>query len=149
MIKQALGHGVLEQAKAHQEESKKGLIDFLETLLTPLLPTKQTIRRKLEKTVGEAVELANSMACEQALYHWRIVPVGSAAEETLMEWSDMDQRGHVVLCTFPMCSESSKGGRRPEAGMFSEGRRGIRTRSPIYKCGVFVNRVIDSQCYVK
>jgi hypothetical protein len=103
MIKQALGHGVLEQAQAHQEEYKKGLVDFLETLLTPLLPTKQTIRRKLEKTVGEAAELANSMACEQALYHWQTVLVGAAAEETCMEWSDMDERGHVVLCTFPMC----------------------------------------------
>ena len=103
MIKQALGHGVLDQAQAHQEEYKKGLVDFLETLLTPLLPIKQIIRRKLEKTVGEAVELANSMACEQALYRWWIVPVGSAAEETLMEWSNTDERGHVLLCTFPMC----------------------------------------------
>lgn len=102
MIKQALGYGILQQAQLHQEEYKKKVIGFLETLLTPLLPTKQTIRRKLEKTIDEAVELANSMACEQALYNWQIVPVGSAAEETLMEWSDMDQSGRVVLCTFPI-----------------------------------------------
>jgi len=94
---------MLEQAKAQQEEYKKTLVEFLETLLTPLLPTKQEIRRKLEKTIDEATELANGMACEQAVYHWQIIPIGSVAEQTCMEWSDTDQRGHVFLCTFPMC----------------------------------------------
>jgi hypothetical protein len=103
MIKQALGYGALEQAKVSQEEDKKSLVGFLETLLTPLLPTKQAIRRKLEKTIGDSVELANGMACEQALYHWQIIPIGSVADEKRMEWSNTEQRGRVFLCTFPMC----------------------------------------------
>ena len=103
IIKQALGYGVLEVTKPLQEEPIKLHVDFLETLLTPLQPTKQPIRRKLEKTVCQAVDLANAMACEQALYQWRMVPIGSVAEKVCVEWSDIDQKGHVFLCTFPMC----------------------------------------------
>lgn len=103
MIKQALGYGILEHTKAGQEENIQTFVTSLETLLTPLLPEKQHIRHKLEKTVREAYNLANQMSCEQALYQWGPVPVGSLADETYMEWSDTDQRGRVFLCTFPMC----------------------------------------------
>lgn len=103
MIKQALGYGLLEHTNPYHKKTIQSLVDILEPLLTPLLPTRQTIRQKLEKTVTEAVSLANAMACEQAIYHWQMVPVGTVAEETCMEWTDIDQKGFVFLCTFPMC----------------------------------------------
>ena len=101
MIKQALGYGTLEQMMTCQEEAKTKLVDALLELLTPLLPSKQAIRRKLENTVGRAGDLANAMASEQALYQWHMYPPGCALDPTSMDLSNGDQNGCVSLCTFP------------------------------------------------
>jgi hypothetical protein len=68
-------------------------------MLSPLLPTKQEIRPKLSRILDNAIDLANSMTRERAIFSCELVSGGRAIEVTEMNVSDEDQKGNV---TFPM-----------------------------------------------
>ena len=101
MIHQALGRGVQEHTKSKQPEATIKLINFIEQLIKPLLPKQMIIRPKLEKIIRDAVDLANVMCAEQALFHCYMIDSGTEFIETSMELSDENQSGRVFLCTFP------------------------------------------------
>jgi hypothetical protein len=107
MIHQALGYGVLEQIKSSQLESKKTLVDFIEDIITPLLPKRQNIRTKLEKTIYRAVDLANAMTCEQGLFRCYAIIAGATMNEDIMDVSDDAQIGRIAFCTFPAFAKRS------------------------------------------
>lgn len=102
MIRQALGQGVLEQFKPTQKEIRDDLINELENTVKLLLPKPQDIRPKLVKIVDGAIELANEMTCEQALFKCKIFPSGEAFMDKFMYVPDDNQRGRVYICTFPL-----------------------------------------------
>jgi hypothetical protein len=97
-----LGQGVLEQFKPTQNQIHEELINTLENTLIPLLPKLQDIRPKLVKIVDGAIELANEMTCEQALFRCKIFPSGTAFNDELMYIPDDNQKGRVYMCTFPL-----------------------------------------------
>ena len=107
MIHQALGYGVLEQIKSSQPESQKTLVDFIEDIITPLLPKRQNIRPKLEKTIYRAVDLANAMTCEQGLFRCYAIIAGAKMNGDIMDVSDDAQIGRVAFCTFPAFAKRS------------------------------------------
>ena len=83
-------------------QAKDSLLDLIESMLSPLLPTKQEIRPKLSRILENAIDLANSMTRERAIFSCELVSGGRAIEDTEMNVSDEDQNGNVFICTFPM-----------------------------------------------
>lgn len=104
MIRQALGRGVLQQAESDQLTRKPILIDYIESTLSLLLPVKQNIRPKLAKIIDEAIDIANVMTQEKAIFLCKMIIVGSALDHRFMELPDEDQKGDVIMCTFPLFS---------------------------------------------
>ena len=102
MVRQALGQGVLEQFKSTQNEIHEDLINALENTLKLLLPKPQDIRPKLVKIVDGAIELANEMTCEQALFKCKMFSSASAFIDKFMYVPDDKQKGRVYMCTFPL-----------------------------------------------
>lgn len=102
MIRQALGRGVLVQTESQQSKVKNAFISHIESMLSTLLPIKQNIQPKLQRIIDNAVDLANTMTRERALFLCRVIPTGRAIEDMYMEVSDEDQKGKVFMCTFPM-----------------------------------------------
>lgn len=102
LIRQALGRGVLVQTESQQSKVKNAFIGHIESMLSTLLPIKQNIRPKLQRIIDNAVDLANTMTRERALFLCRVIPTGRAIEDMYMEVSDEDQKGKVFMCTFPM-----------------------------------------------
>jgi hypothetical protein len=85
-----------------QKDAKAGLVEGFENTLKLLLPTPQDIRPKLTKLIDEAVELANLMTCEQALFQCDIVTPGMPFNCKYMDTPEDKQTGQVYLCTFPL-----------------------------------------------
>ena len=101
LIHQALGRGVLEHIKPNQIAAKTSLVNSIERTIKPLLPKPQNIQAKLEKIVDRAVELANEMTIEQALFRCYMIVASAALNQESMEVSDDAQSGRVLFCTFP------------------------------------------------
>jgi hypothetical protein len=102
LIREALGRGALVYVESRQSQAKDSLLDLIESMLSPLLPTKQEIRPKLSRILDIAIDLANSMTRERAIFSCELVSGGRAIEDTEMNVSDEDQKGNVFICTFPM-----------------------------------------------
>lgn len=102
MIRQATGRGILEQVKGRHVEMKKMVTEDLEKLLKIFFPIRQDLGRKIEKFVDSAVELANTMAEEKALFFCTMIDAGSVIENTSMQVSDDSQNKRVYMCTFPL-----------------------------------------------
>jgi hypothetical protein len=88
--------------ESNQSRAKNSLLDCVESTLSPLLPTKQEIRPKLNRIIDNAIDLANSMTRERAIFSCDLIPGGSTIDDMEMNVSDEDQRGKVFMCTFPM-----------------------------------------------
>jgi hypothetical protein len=101
LIHQALGRGVLEHIKPHQAAAKTSLVNSIERTIKPLLPKPHNIQPKLKKIIDRAVELANEMTIEQALFRCYIIVASAAFNLESMELSDDAQSGRVLFCTFP------------------------------------------------
>ena len=101
LIHQALGRGVLEHIKPNQIDAKIALANSIERTIRPLLPKRQYIRPKLEKIIDRAVDLANEMTIEQALFRCYMIVASAALNQESMEFSDDTQSGRVLFCTFP------------------------------------------------
>lgn len=88
--------------KEHQEEKKRVVIEDLEKLLKIFFPTRQDLGRKMERFVNSAVELANTMVEEKALFHCNMIDAGSVLDNKYMQVVDDSQNKRVYMCTFPL-----------------------------------------------
>ena len=70
-------------------------------MLSILLPTKQEIRSDLEAILDVAVDIANIMTREKALFVCKLIPAGAIVDDKCMNVSDEDQKGRVFMCAFP------------------------------------------------
>ena len=133
LIHQALGRGVLEHIKPNQIAAKTSLVNSIERTIKPLLPKPQNIRPKLEKIIDRAVELANEMTIEQALFRCYMIVPSAALNQESMEISDDAQSGRVLFCTFPAFAKRVV-------------EDGEDTRSYIVKANVELESIIEGLC---
>jgi hypothetical protein len=101
IIRQAVGVAVLEYYKENQRRKCKEWIDVLETALNVFRPSRN-IRNNLEILFEKAINLANLMTEEQALFRCTVVKPGRSVDEEYMVVPDDSQFGSVLLCTFPV-----------------------------------------------
>jgi hypothetical protein len=100
LVQQALGHGVLKIVGSEQKARKKEVEERLGTWLSALFPESKNLQKKLGALVGEAIELANMMTEEKALFLCEMIPSGSRFNVATMNTFD-DENGRVVMCMFP------------------------------------------------
>ena len=102
LIRRALGSAILAQIKPFQEEKQTQVIETLTAMLEILFPCRQDIGHKMKIFVGQAVEIANTMAEEKILFCGSMIHAGHTFNDGCMESFEDPQNNRVYMCTFPM-----------------------------------------------
>jgi len=90
----------LKEVKPRQESLKRELEERLGVLLSGLFREAKNVKKPLEMLVDGAVELANMMAEEKALFVCEMTPTGQRFNPVHMRAYD-EGDGQVQLCMFP------------------------------------------------
>ena len=101
IVRQAVGRGILHLCKSEQTSAKLNLVENLETTLTRLLPKPNNMHSKLVDFVEKAVGVSNDMSEEQGAFRCFMATSGEIAPESTVHIADDQQRGPVLMCTFP------------------------------------------------
>ena len=91
----------MKEVKSRQESLKRELEERLGTVLSGLFPERKNVKKQLKMLVDDAVELANMMAEEKALFLSEMIPIGERFNPVHMDTYD-EGDGHVQLCMFPV-----------------------------------------------
>jgi len=101
LVRQAIGKSIYEEFGPTQADELASNIDYLEQLLTNLLPELYPLRSQLEPILEAAVKIANMMTQDQAWFRCVAYSAGDPLDENVMDVEDEAQKGRVFICTFP------------------------------------------------
>jgi hypothetical protein len=103
MFRQALGQAEVRQLRGRTQESAKSkLVARIEETIKPLLPRPIDIQPMVSKIVDLAVNSANEMTEEQAMFRCVMIEAGRPPSESSVQIAGEGQSGNVFMCTFPM-----------------------------------------------
>ena len=107
-IRQALGRAQLSEVEKLQTAMKNLLVEQLDDLLKPLLPRSSDpnlrpydIHVVIAKLTDMAVQLANMMTQERAIFRSYFLKAGHQPTEVEASVPNTEQTGNVFMCTFP------------------------------------------------
>jgi hypothetical protein len=102
LIRQVLGRAALSQFKDFQKAKKNEVAQRLSHVLSLIGPKRFNMEPVVSRILNEAVDLANDMAQEQALFKCQMPKTGGLPEEDLnIKVPDENQTGRIFMCTFP------------------------------------------------
>lgn len=108
MVRQMIGCAMLRKVRDQQERVIHKAINDLNEILEMFLPRQAELRPSLAVIIRAAVQLANQIAEEQALFRWPL-----SQEWVLLPGrkADKTQAEQMYLCTFPGLQRQTVEGR--------------------------------------